>query len=229
MSIILPKTLNGKPKISYSQYSSYNDPEYQDQYYLQYFMGVDLPSGEFAWMGSSAGEYIEDVANGVKPPRTGCLSAEDVSILDAVIDYPEGCVYEDKIIIDLPEFCVEGYTDRTWYKNDNEIEIRDYKTLNLDKKAEFYASQEYGQTALYCYKKESEGLTVVNAEVFGLGRKGTTLDGTGNYKMRLSGDYKIISTPYTKERGEKIIADITKTVKNISEEFQIYQKYFAEK
>lgn len=218
--------LNGLPKISYSQYSSYKALEYQNQYYLQYFSGINLNSGEFAEFGSSCGEWIEDIANDVENPRLGCLSQEDIEILKSEIDFQFNCVYEDPIIINCGEFCIEGYVDRTWYKSNPEIEIRDYKTLNLDKKADFYASDEYGQTDLYSFQKEKEGYIVVNSEVFGIGRKGSSLDGTGNFKMRLSGVTKIIPTPYTKEKGEKIIKDITKVVHQISDEYKIYLKYF---
>lgn len=229
MSIILPRQLNGKPKISYSQYSSYKDPEYQDQYYLQYFSGIDLPSGEFAEMGSSTGQYIEDVGMGNTPPRTGCLSKEDVEIILKNITFPPNCVYEDKVEIDCEDFYIEGYIDRTQYLAEKEIEIEDFKTLNLDKKKDFYASEEYGQTALYCYQKEREGYKVVRSFVTGLGRKGSSLDGTGNFKMRLSGVVEQIETPYTKERGEKIIEDMTKVVHQISDDYKIYLKYFAPK
>jgi len=234
--IVLPKTFEdrnstrpeckGKPKLSYSQYSSYKDLEYQNQYYLQYFMGIKLPSGEFASYGSSCGEFIEDVANNVVP-RTGDLSDDDITILHNIIDFPENCVYEDEMIVDLGDIVLEGYSDRTWYKDNNEVEIRDYKTLNLDKKADFYASEEYGQTTLYCFQKEREGYTIVNSEVFGLGRKGSSLGGTGNFKMRLSGDYKIIPTPYSKERAEKVIESITKVAHQISDEYKIFLKYFG--
>ena len=44
--------------------------------------------------------------------------------------------------------------------------------------------------------------------------------------MRLSGVVEEIETPYTKERGEKIIADITKVVNEISEDYRIFLKYF---
>jgi hypothetical protein len=236
MSVILPKTFEdrnnkrpeckGKPKLSYSQYTSYKDPEYQNQYYLQYFSGINLPSGEFALLGTGCGEFIEDTAIKAEPRRVGCLSSEDTSILDSIIDYPKGCVYEDEIIVDLVDFCLEGYSDRTWYKPNKEVSIRDYKTLNLDKKAEFYASDEYGQTTLYCFQKEREGYIIVGSEVFGIGRKGSSLEGKGNFKMRLSGDYKIIPTPYTKERGEKVIEDITKVAHQISDDYKIYLKYF---
>ena len=234
MSIILPKTFEdrnskrpeckGKPKLSYSQYTSYKDPEYQNQYYIQYFSGIELPSGEFAAFGSACGNFIEDTANGVTPV-VDLLSGDDIKTL-LELDYPENCVYEDEIIVDLGEFCLEGYTDRTWYKENNEVEIRDYKTLNLDKKKDFYASDDYGQTALYSHQKEKELYIVTKSEVCGLGRKGSSLSGTGNFKMRLSGQVEIIPTPYTKERGDKIVEDITKVVNQISDEYKIFLKYF---
>ncbi len=234
--IVLPKTFQdkndkrpeckGKPKLSYSQYTSYKDPLYQDDYYVQYFSEIELPSGEFAFFGGCCGEFIEDVGNKAIPARVGCLSEDDTKVL-MELDYPDNCVYEDEIIIDLGEFCLEGYTDRTWYKENNEIEIRDYKTLNLDKKKDFYASDDYGQTALYSHQKEKEGYVVTKSEVCGLGRKGSSLSGTGNFKMRLSGQVEIIPTPYTEERGKKIIADITEVVHQISDEYKIYQKYFS--
>lgn len=226
MSIILPRTLDEKPKISYSQYSSYKDPEYQNQYYIQYFSGINLPSGEFAEFGTSCGQLIEDVGMNNTPPRTGCLSKEDVEIILSKITFPPNCVYEDKIIVDCEDFYIEGYIDRTQYLAEKEIEIEDFKTLNLDKKKDFYSSEDYGQTALYSHQKEKEGYKVVRSFVTGLGRKGSSLSGTGNFKMRLSGVVEQIETPYTKERGDKIIEDITKVVHQISDDYKIYLKYF---
>ena len=226
MSIILPKTLDGKPKLSYSQYSSYKDLEYQNQYYIQYFSGINLPSGEFAEFGSSVGQFIEDIGMNNLPVRIGRLSQEDLEVIKSNITFPPNCVYEDKVIVDCGDFCIEGYIDRTQYLAEKEIEIEDFKTLNLDKKKDFYASEEYGQTALYSFQKEREGYKVVRSFVTGLGRKGSSLEGTGNFKMRLSGVVEQIETPYTKERGEKIIEDITKVVHKISDEYRIFLKYF---
>lgn len=225
--IELPRQLDGKPKISYSQFSSYKDPDYQNQYYLQYFSGISLPSGEFAEMGTSTGQFIEDLGMGTNPPRKGCLSDEDVEVILNKITFPPNCAYEDEIIVDCGDFCIQGYADRIKYLDNKEVEVEDFKTLNLDKKADFYASEEYGQTALYSYQKEIEGYKVVRSFVTGIGRKGSSLSGTGNFKMRLSGEVKEIETPYTKERGEKTIKDITVVVKQISDEYKIFKKYFS--
>jgi hypothetical protein len=225
--IVLPKQLNGKPKISYSQFSSYKDPEYRNQYYLQYFSGIDLPSGEFAEFGSSVGQYVEDVGNGVLEPRKGCLSEEDIKIILENTEFPKNSVYEDVIILDCGDFIVEGYADRVIYLEDDLIEVADTKTLNLDKKKNFYASDDYGQTSLYCYKKELDGKKIKKSSVLGYGRKGSSLSGTGNFKMRLSGAVEEIETPYTTERGKKIVADITEVVHQISEDYKIFLKYFT--
>lgn len=224
--IVLPRELNGIPKISYSQYTSYKDQDYQDQYYIQYFSGIKLPSGEFAEFGTSCGQFIEDTGMGVSPARRGCLSEEDIKILLSNINFPPNSVYEDIIVVEGEGFVIEGYADRIRYLENKEVEVEDFKTLNIDTKRKFYESEEYGQTALYSYKKETEGYKVIRSFVTGIGRKGSSLDGTGNFKMRLSGVVEEIETPYSKERGEKIIAEITKVVHQISDEYKIYLKYF---
>lgn len=233
--MILPKTftcrsgnykhLNGKPKLSYSQYNSYNDPEYKLEYYLQYFMGIKVAGNDFSEFGTSVGEYIEHKAIG--EVKTGHLSESDISVLDTVVDYPDNSVYEDEVALDLGDFVVEGYIDRSHYDLNNVIHIRDYKSGNLDTKAEYYASEEYKQTTVYCYFKVGQGFKIGNSEVFMLGRKGNSLEGKGNFKMRLSGDYKIIPTPYSTERGEEAVKSLRDTAKNISEDFEIYLKYFG--
>lgn len=214
-----------KMKLSYSQYNSYNDPEYKLEYYLQYFMGIKLPSGEFAEFGSAVGEYIE--ARGAGELKQGLLSEDDMNAINASVDFPDNCVYEDEVVLDLGDFVLEGYIDRTKYELNNIVKIRDYKTLNIDKKSAYYASDDYKQTTIYCYFKESQGFTIGGSEVFGLGRKGTSLSGTGNFKMRLSGDTTIIPTPYSRERAEKAINDIKETAVKISNDYKVYLKYFG--
>lgn len=214
----------GKPKCSYSMCNAYNSEEYRDDMYLKYFLGIDVPSGDFAEFGTSCGEYIEYKAKGEE--RLGHLSEEDVKILDSKIEYPDNCVYEDEIVIDFGEFVLEGYTDRTHYDFNNVVHIRDYKTLNIPKKVSYYESDEYLQTVLYAYQKEKEGFKIGDVEVFGLGRKGSSLEGNGNFKMRLSGETKVIPTPYTKERAKKAVKFIKDTVKKIEKDYLIYRKYF---
>ena len=62
--------LNGKPKLSYSQITSWMDSQYKPSYIKQYIAGIKLPSGVFAEYGSACGTYIEALG-------TGNISAHD--------------------------------------------------------------------------------------------------------------------------------------------------------
>jgi len=232
--IILPKKYEdrnsrypqhkGKYKISYSQYTSYKDPEYQNDYYVQYFSGINLGGNVFSDFGGYCGTKIEYNALG-KDYETPLLDS-DLAILRDKIDYPDNCVYEDEICVDFGDFVCEGYIDRSWYREDG-VEVLDYKTLNIEKKKDFYASEEYGQTTLYCYDREQAGHNILNSSVCGLGRKGLSFEGTGNYRIRLSGEVIYIPTPYSKERAEKVLENIRKVAGQISEDYKIFLKYFG--
>jgi hypothetical protein len=75
----------GKNKLSYSQYNSFRDPLYKNDYIIQYFLGVKLESGIFAEFGSACGNFFED---GITVD-TNWLSESDVEILKKV-PRPEG-------------------------------------------------------------------------------------------------------------------------------------------
>ena len=218
----------GKPKISYSQKTSWLDPQYHGNYIKQYFSGVPSVDNIFNVFGSEVGEFIEAVANGEKSKSdTIYLEDEDRSILLG-LDYPSKSVYEDEIVIDRGDYVIQGFTDRTQYFDDGGVGIRDYKTGNVDTKAKFYASEEYGQTTLYMYQKEVEGFIPKYSHVMLLGRKGNNMMyKSGLSRVRLSGDNKIIDTPYSKERAEKLLLSFDKAVQEISETYKTYLKVFG--
>lgn len=214
---------NGKEKISYSQFTSYSDEQYRNDYYVQYFSGIDLPSGEFALYGNYCGTTIEAIAT--NQDITAPLSVADIEILKTKIEYPENCLYEDEIVIELGDNLVcQGFTDRTWEKEPGKVEILDFKTGNAAKKKEFYESDQYGQTSIYSWQKEIEGYEILDSSVILIGRKGNSF--TGKYPFYLSGEIIPIPTPYSKERAEKFLADIKKTVEEISYDYGIFLKYF---
>ena len=215
----------GKNKLSYSQYTSYKDDLYRNDYYVQYFSGIQLPGNDFSDFGGYCGTKIEHIALGKEYDTP--LSSADIKILTEKIEYPPNCVYEDEICVDFGDFVAEGYIDRSEYIG-NGVKILDYKTLNLDTKKAYYESEEYGQTTLYSYDREQAGFEILDSAVCGLGRKGSSLDGKGNFKMRLSGDIEYIPTPYSKERAKKVMDDMRKVAKQISDDYKIYLKYFAQ-
>lgn len=218
----------GKPKISYSQKTSWNDAVYHKSYIKQYFMGIKSKDNMFNLMGSEVGEFIEFTARGLPTStETIYLQDEDRKIL-LDLDYPENCVYEDEIVVDMGDYVIQGFTDRTEYLPDTYVGILDYKTGNVDTKASFYGSEEYGQTTLYMYQKTVEGFKPAYSKVNLLGRKGNNrMYKNGLSRLRLTGDNKIIDTPYSPERAQKVLDSFDKSVKEISECYKIYLKYFG--
>lgn len=232
-SIILPKTYvnnasgkypqhEGKYKMSYSQYTSWKNLEYRPNYILQYFSNATLPAGIFAEFGSDAGTYIEYRANGnIYEPKM--LGEKDIKVLDA-LEYPDNCIYEDEIVVDLGDFVIQGFTDRSEFFEDNSVGILDYKTGSIEKKEAFYSSEEYGQSTLYAYQKEKEGKAIAYSKVLILDRKG---NGFEKHPLRLTGETKEIYTPYSIERAERLLTDIRKVTEEISSCYKTYLKIFG--
>jgi len=117
-TLILPRTYNtdnpkfkhfeGRPKISSSQNTSWKDPEYVHDYIVQYFSGIKLPDGIWAKFGGEVGQYKEYHAQGLEQPQYEMLSEEDKTFLQS-LDYQPNCIYEDEIVIDAGEFCLQGF------------------------------------------------------------------------------------------------------------------------
>jgi len=217
----------GKYKLSYSQYSSWIDPEYRNDYIVQYFLGIRLPDGIWAKYGGEVGTYIECKANKTEFPVFEMLSEEDKGFLDS-LDYPPNCLYEDEICVDMESFVTQGFTDRTELLAPQSLGIKDYKTGNLDKKASYYADEAYGQTTLYAYQKQQEGFEITYSRVCLLGRKGNNMTIKGvYYPIKLSGEYKIIDTPYSEERAQAVLDKMRIAAEEISDLYKVYLKFFT--
>ncbi len=215
----------GKPQLSYSQYTSFNDKSYWREYYVQYFSGIKSESNEFAEFGSLIGTTIEQI--GLGQEITTGISDEDLKVIKENFDFTGKNKYEDFILIDCGWFVIIGFADRVKYLPKKTVEVEDVKTLNIKTKSSFYVSDEYQQTNLYAYFFESDGFKIKDCSVVGFGRRGNSINGTGNYKMRLDGEVVKIPTPYTKERAEKAISKIKETAEQIAKEYEIYQKLFV--
>jgi len=214
----------GYPKLSYSQYTSWKDPMYREGYIKQYLLKqeVSSPFQRFADFGSACGEYIE--TQGGKDNEM--LSAEDKAILDK-IDYSGDKHYEEEIVVPVKDkagnimFVIQGFIDEIEYLKAKTVRVIDFKTGNADKKVEQYASQDYGQTTLYCFSKTLEGFKIEYSGVILLGRKG---NGYPKYPLKLSGENVDIPTKYSKTRANKVIKDMTKVAREISEYYVVIQK-----
>lgn len=220
------KHFNGKPKLSISQHTSWKDPEYVYDYIVQYFSGIKMPDGIWACFGGEVGQYKEHHAQDLEHPEYTMLSAEDKEFLQS-LPYPANCLYEDEVVLDLGDFCVQGFLDKAEYFSETEVGIEDTKTGNLIKKKEYYGSDEYSQTIFYAYVKIQEGFTVIYCRVELLGRKGNNMTIKGKfYPIKLSGEVEMIDTPYSEDRAKKILEDLKQTAKEIDYSYSIFRKYF---
>lgn len=237
MSIVLPKIfidkspdqkykdLNGKPKVSYSQWTSWKSTQYRPGYIKQYMCGIQLPDGIFSSYGSSVGTFMESIGtknNECHEPYKHLLSSFDKEFLLS-LDFPENSVYEDYIVVDMGDFVIEGYADRIIY-NDKNIIVQDFKTGSIAKKKSEYASPDYRQTRLYAYQKENEGFIVNDCGVILLDRAGNN---SAKSPIRLTGNLEYIPTQYIRSEIEDYLdKNVREIVTEISDYYQKYLKLF---
>lgn len=204
---------NGKPKLSYSQYTSWKDPLYKYQYIRQYFMGIEEEPGIYAKFGSACGQYLEDLTvDGY------WLTPDDLKVLDTIYR-PDNAKYEGEIVIDRGWYVIQGFIDQE-YETEAGLIVNDFKTGN-EKKVSFYGGPEYQQTTLYSFAREQEGYEIAYSGVQLLCRKG---DGNRYGRLRLEGGIKKIPTPYSAARATAALSDIDKVAKEISEYFKLFKK-----
>lgn len=226
------KKYEGWNKVSYSQVTSFLSEEYKGDYFMGYFVGKRDDGNIFSFFGSGCGDYLNRQDQRIDE----YLSPECKKTLDA-IQQPEHADYEYEILIDLEPFGLEktvlqGFSDIQYEIAPKTLNIHDYKTLNLTKKKEFYESDDYQQLNTYGFGLEELGYKIGKTSVFGLGRKGNTLDKNKFNKsgdplwLRLSGEVEEIDRPYNREEAKKYVQKIADTCVKIDNYFKVYKKYF---
>lgn len=214
-----------KPKISYSQITSFKD--YKEGYIQDYILGLGIgESGMFAEYGSAVGKYFSE---GVIDAR---LSKADLEILNSVERHKDAR-YEVEIVIDRNSYCLQGFIDYE-LKEEDGITIDDFKTVSFKDRYKKYGDLEkYWQTRIYAYQRETEGETIKSCGVQALGRKGNVRfeDVTESNKhnvLRLSGEKEFIPTPYNRKEVEEYLKEIDKIAEEISHYYTVYQKLLKE-
>ena len=224
----------GKPKLSYSQYTSFNDPQYFNGYVLGYIFGIPQDSNFWAEFGSYCGtslEYRMDVHK---------AEGEDKKLLDDAFKYfnktdiqtlheankmfPDNSVYEREIVLDRGSYVTQGFIDINFTKEGKEVVI-DAKTGGKNSKTKgtsFYASDKYGQTRLYSRALKEEGCELGYCGVIFLDR---TYEGEfENPILHLSGEIINVETPYTEEKVEVLLKKMDRTAEKISSLKTTYDK-----
>lgn len=206
----------GKYKLSYSAYNSFLEEGYRGEMFANYFLGLPRSGNIFTDYGSMCGTYFENKTN------TG-LTDFDCSVIDK-IERPESARYETEIVVDRGWYVIQGFLDREFVNKEGTV-VEDLKTGAISSKAEFYGSDKYQQTTLYSHQRALEGHTIAASRVLLLDRKG---NGQEKYPLRLTGEIKVIPTPYSKERAEKFLDKFDTVAEEIAEYWKIYLKFFGE-
>lgn len=218
------KKFIGRPALSYSSYTSFNEEAYKGEWFADKFLGAEKTSTIFTEFGSSVGRYLE---TGEPQPY---LTSFDMSVLDKESPANPNSEYEREIVIDRGSYIIYGFIDRITPKSVKEnliVDLKDFKTGAIDKKAKDYASEDYNQTTMYAYALEQEGFSVSDSGVILFDRKGNTLEEGNKNVLRLTGEIEYIQTPYSKERAEKFLNKMDETAKEIEKYYSIYKKYFS--
>ena len=205
----------GKPKLSYSQKSSYTENKYHQDYREHYFMGGPRTSNPYSEFGGQCGVFIE--TNGEQ--RGEMLSDKDVEILSKIERF-DNSRYEVEVVIDRGWYVVQGFIDIETIFPDGLV-LKDYKTGSISSKADFYESEEYQQTTLYCHQRELEGQKIKYSGVTLLDRGGNAFQGEDLF---LTGEILEVETPYGTERAEAFLKELDKIAEDISFAYKIHQE-----
>lgn len=215
------KKFIGRPAMSYSTYTAFTEESYRGEWLGNKFLNTPREDTIFTLFGSSVGSYQE-----IKIPQP-YLTPFDMSVLDKENPANPKAEYEREIVIDRGSYILYGFVDRLLGVEEGLLDLVDFKTGAIDKKAKDYESEDYNQTTMYCYALEEEGFKINSSGVILFDRKGNTLEEGNKNVLRLTGDIKYINTPYSRERAEKFLLKVDETAKTIEEYFKVYQKYFS--
>jgi hypothetical protein len=215
------KKFIGRPALSYSTYTAFTEEGYRGEWLANKFLGIPSEGSIFTEFGSCVGNYQE--TKKIQP----YLSDFDMEVLDKEIPANPLAEYEREVVIDRGSYICYGFIDRLLGVETMEVDLADFKTGAIEKKAQEYASDTYQQTTVYAYGLEQEGFKIKSSSVVLFDRKGNTLEQGNKNVLRLTGRIEHIPTPYSRERAEKFLLKMDETAKKIEEYWKFYQKTFA--
>jgi hypothetical protein len=200
--------------ISYSTISSWED--YRTDFIKQKLVGAILPDSIYSAFGSWVGTSVElgqEQAN-----NYGFTGGENISL----IERHEGDKYERMILIDMGEYCIIGFIDIMREIAPMVVNVLDVKTGG-SKKEEEYKKESYIQVMLYSKALENEGYKINGVGVWFCRRTNSHI----RPPLNLSTEQFYIPLEYTEDRVKYALDKVNRVVKEISEYYNCYQKFFS--
>jgi hypothetical protein len=204
----------GKPYLSYSTSESWQG--YREDLIKKKFVGIEIPSGSYAHLGTYLGEAVETGKFGENPLG---FTGEDNVDLNAL--RPKGAEYEKMILIDRGEYVIIGFID-VFRAEDKKAWVRDMKTGGKNKEDK-YASKDYKQVVLYSYALEQQGFEIDKTDVYFIRRTGSHV----KPPLNLSKEQFEIPIEYNKERVKYALEEMDRIAKEISGCYSTYTKFFS--
>lgn len=203
----------GKYYISNSSVDSWEN--YKEDFIKQKFAKIKLPEGTYAALGSYLGEAVENGEFGDNPH--GFTGQENFNL----IDRPENAEYEKMILIDRGDYVIIGFIDILLIE-EQLADIQDLKTGG-NKKEDKYTSKDYVQVILYAYALELLGYKIRDTSVWFVRRTGSHV----KPPLHISSEQFKIPLEYNKDRIKYALDKVDRVVKEVSELYIVYKRYFA--
>lgn len=201
--------------ISYSTISSWED--YRGDFIKQKLAEIKLPDSIYGSFGTWVGTSVEH--GEVQANNYGFTGGENINLIERT----EGDKYERMILIDMGDYCIIGFIDIMREVSPMVVETIDIKTGGA-KKEDGYKQESYIQTILYSKALQDEGYTIAKSGVWFCRRTGSHI----KPPLNLSTEQFYIPLEFNEKRVKYALDKTDRVVKEISEFYKVYTKFFAE-
>lgn len=215
----LPRSLEGKPYISYSQYTNWRSKksfnmgiEGRYEYMLNYMFDHTWADMGWAEFGNQVEDYICE--------RRGAENFEEgeLQLMDSIT--PLG-VFQKQFLLEFDEFYLLGFIDDA---TEDFKHIRDYKTCSKNSSKKYYGDEYYQLDIYAMWVKQEFGYLPDTLEVCMIERTGNPFKGGGRSVLKVGENVWYHRRETTPERQQALKNDITKAAHEIAEFWTVYQK-----
>lgn len=216
-TIVLPrKTKEGKPRISYSQFTLWNDKksfnlsiEGYKEYIISYFL-------DYGFAGKGWGQFGKDVESYISNrEKAETFTDEEQAVLNTIkpLDGPK------EFEVDFGDFVLYGIVDD---QKDNFKFLRDYKTGSINSLKQ-YKKSDYKQLKFYALKCLELHGEVPEMEVCAIERRGNCSLRGGREVLTVGELVEYVPLKTTIEELEELKKEIRNTVIDISENYKMFK------
>ena len=219
-TIILPRTTkDGKPRISYSQFTSWQREtsynwgvEGKIEYIAEYFLGKTFPDSGYSQFGKEVEGYVCERKYEEK------FSDKEKEVLNTI--KPLG-KFQEEFEIDFGEFVFTGIIDD---RTEDWGVLRDYKTGSKKSVGKYY-EEEYLQLDFYAMKAYEITGILPKLEVCIIERKGSCMWGGGRQALTVGENVWYVVRETSIERLETLKKELFKVVAEISDYYKLFLEF----